>query len=306
MQSKDRQTKLGLDALISAYLMLKGVDGMPVIESAYLSNKDAEYTDTYSAIMALRFHGQEENVIPRERLLAGLRTMLDRPQLADLVIPDLARWEDWSAVDRLATLFKNADEESSWVRIPVIKYLQACPLPEAKTKLAELAKIDPEVVKRANTFFPFGTAPAGSAKVPAGEKGSDDNKAPAKNAVPDIQKSSGSTGAPIGSDMAAATEPGKAIAELEDEDAVTPAGAVSEAPKANAVAKTAPAASAAAKPRTVAAIGSTSLAPRAASGRPARTISPWHVAGGLLVAGSGVLAAMFWLLLGGQRDRQQA
>ena len=33
--------------------------------------------------------------------------MLDRPQLADLVIPDLARWEDWSVMDRLVELFKN-------------------------------------------------------------------------------------------------------------------------------------------------------------------------------------------------------
>ena len=90
--------------------------------------------------------------------------MLDRPQLADLVIPDLARWEDWSVMDRLVELFKNADEESSWVRVPVINYLRACPLPKAKEHLDELAKIDPESVKRANSFFPFaGTAPAAAA-----------------------------------------------------------------------------------------------------------------------------------------------
>jgi len=87
--------------------------------------------------------------------------MLERPQLADLVIPDLARWEDWSVMDRLVELFKNADEESNWVRVPVINYLRACPLPAAKDRIDELAKIDPETVKRANTFFPFaGSAPA--------------------------------------------------------------------------------------------------------------------------------------------------
>src|SRR6185295_6351763 len=61
-------------------------------------------------------------------------------------------------MDRLVKLFKDADEESSWVRVPVINYLRACPLPKAKEQIEELAKIDPDAVKRANTLFPFGGA----------------------------------------------------------------------------------------------------------------------------------------------------
>jgi hypothetical protein len=76
--------------------------------------------------------------------------------LADLVIPDLARWQDWSQMQRLAELFKDAKEQSSWVRVPVINFLRACPKPEAAELIKELEKIDPEAVKRANTFFPFG------------------------------------------------------------------------------------------------------------------------------------------------------
>ena len=82
--------------------------------------------------------------------------MLDRPQLADLVIPDLAKWEDWSQMARLVSLFKDADEKSSWVRVPVINYLRACPLPKSKEHIKELEKVDPAAVKRARTFFPFG------------------------------------------------------------------------------------------------------------------------------------------------------
>ena len=56
IKSKDRQTKGALDALVAAYLTLKGPDGMPLVEELFLKNKDAEYTDTYATIMALRFH----------------------------------------------------------------------------------------------------------------------------------------------------------------------------------------------------------------------------------------------------------
>ena len=156
MRSDDRKAKSGLDAMIGCYLTLRGAAGMPLIEELFLKNKKSEYADTYAAIMALRFHGTETDVIPRERILEGLAYMLERPQLADLVIPDLARWEDWSRMERLVSLFKEADAKTSWVRVPVINYLRACPEPEAKKHIAELEKIDPEAVKRANTFFPFG------------------------------------------------------------------------------------------------------------------------------------------------------
>ncbi len=154
LRSEDRKQKAGLDALIGAYLTIMGADGMPLIEELFLKNKKAEYADTYAAIMAIRFHGTETDVIPRKRLLTGLHHMLDRPELADLVIVDLARWEDWTVMPRLVTLFKDADEKSSWVRVPVVRYLMACPLPEAKVALKEVTKVDAQAVKRAQTFFP--------------------------------------------------------------------------------------------------------------------------------------------------------
>ena len=155
MRSKDRKKKAGLDAMIACYLTLKGDAGLPLIEQLFLGNKQAEYSDTYAAIMAFRFHGTEGNVIPRDQLLVGLRMVLERPDLADLVIPDLARWEDWTVMPQLVQLFKDADEDSNWVRVPVVNYLRACPLDDAKSYLDELTQVDPDAVKRASTFFPF-------------------------------------------------------------------------------------------------------------------------------------------------------
>ena len=155
MRSEDRKKKAGLDAMIGCYLTLLGEDGLETIEELFLGNDRAEYSDTYAAIMAYRFHGTEGNVIERDKLLVGLRMVLDRPDLADLVIPDLARWEDWETMPKLVQLFRDADEDSNWVRVPVVNYLRACPLPEAKKKMDELAKIDPDAVKRASVFFPF-------------------------------------------------------------------------------------------------------------------------------------------------------
>lgn len=155
LRSDDKKLQSGLDAMIACYLRLRGEEGLPLVEELYLRNKETEYADTYSAIMALRFHGEETDIIPRERIAKSMHVMLDRPELADLVIVDLARWEDWSVMDRLVELFKNADDKSSWVRVPVVRYLMACPKDEAKKHLTDLEKIDEGAVRRAKTFFPF-------------------------------------------------------------------------------------------------------------------------------------------------------
>lgn len=183
MKSSDRRARSGLDALIACFLTLKGEEGLPLIEDMYLKNKKSDYADTYSAIMALRFHATEGGVMKRERVVSALKHMLSRPELADLVIPDLAQWEDWSATDELFELFKNADEKSTWVRVPVINYLRRCPLAHAKDLLKECEKIDPAAMKRANTFFPGD--PAG---VPDSKKATD-NKREGMIPARDAQKS---------------------------------------------------------------------------------------------------------------------
>jgi hypothetical protein len=164
LRSTTKSSRGGLDAMIACYLTLAGEKGLPLVNELFLANKQAPYADTYQAIMAVRFHGTEGDVIPRSALIESLHHVLDRKDLADLVIPDLARWNDWSQIDRLVDLFINADPDNNWVRVPVVNYLRACPLEEAKAALKKVEEVDPESVRRANTFFsiPVPTRDTGS------------------------------------------------------------------------------------------------------------------------------------------------
>ena len=40
-----------------------------LVEDLFLKNKKSEYADTYAAIMALRFHGTEADIVSKKRLL---------------------------------------------------------------------------------------------------------------------------------------------------------------------------------------------------------------------------------------------
>ena len=164
------EVRNGLDALIACYAAIEGAPALDLVDRLFLRRaergKDVPFTETYAAVMALRFLGEESDLVPRERVLASLKLLLDEPKLADLVIADLARWQDWSVVDRLVAIFKDAKADNIFVREPIVNYLRACPLPEAAAAVVELEAIDPEAVRRAATL-------AGLAGITAAAPGSE-------------------------------------------------------------------------------------------------------------------------------------
>ncbi len=178
ISSGNRKKRAGLDALIACYLTLKGESGVDLIESTFLADQEVDYVDTLAAVSALRFHGTELKLISRQRIVAAVRQLLDRPKMADMIIPDLARWEDWSVMERLVKMFKEADADSNWLRVPVITYLRACPKPEAKQYIEELRKIDPESVQRADFFLGVGDSDDDWDDAPKAEE-------PKKGAIPE-------------------------------------------------------------------------------------------------------------------------
>ena len=213
VRAEERRKKQCLDALVASYLKLKGPDGLELIEQLFLTNPHTEYTKLYSAIMALRFHGEEGGVISRDRLLKSVRLLLDNAEIADQIIPDLARWEDWSVLERLVEMFK-VSEPNAWIRQPVVSYvLTAADQPgdvgtRAGEALAQLEQIDPEGVKRARSYMAF--AFLGRANDAAGD--SADGAA---------QSADNPTGLETPSEQAPAEQTGDAAdAESDDSDAI--------------------------------------------------------------------------------------
>ncbi len=86
LRSDDPNKRAGLDAMIACYVTLLGDDGLKLVDELFLANKQSQYADTYAAIMALRFHGTDGGVISKNRVIQSMQLILQRPELADLVI----------------------------------------------------------------------------------------------------------------------------------------------------------------------------------------------------------------------------
>ncbi len=121
--------RLGLDGMISGYLLLTGSSGLDNVDDWKFKIRDgkkAAVTDTYAAIMALRFMQDfAGGKISSQRLMQSVRLLLDRPELSDMAIRDLARWKDWSIQDRLMSLYGKGAYNTRPIKVAIISYMLA-------------------------------------------------------------------------------------------------------------------------------------------------------------------------------------
>ncbi|HLJ10577.1 MAG TPA: hypothetical protein VKU82_05280 [Planctomycetaceae bacterium] len=121
---KNDDFRLGIEGVIGGYLLLTGEKGLDAIENSKLKDKEAAFSETYAAMQALRFLWTYGNGrIPADRLRSSMRLLLERPEVSDLVIADLARWKDWSVQARLMELYGAEGYSIPSIKRAIIRYM---------------------------------------------------------------------------------------------------------------------------------------------------------------------------------------
>lgn len=179
----DGDFRLGIDGVMGGYLLLTGEHGLDVLDDTKLKNLKSPFSETYAAMGAIRFIWQyNRERIPAERLKASMRLLLERSELTDLVITDLARMEDWSAQDRLMEMYGADHFNIPSIKRAIVRYmLVSTKLPDlpasallpanvvspedldrettpehilkGREYLAQLEELDPKTVKDAKRFW---------------------------------------------------------------------------------------------------------------------------------------------------------
>lgn len=157
--------RLGIEGVMGGYLLLTGHAGLDLIDETKLQNKDIPFSETYAAMQALRFMWTYGGRIEKPRLRQSMRILLARPELADLVIADLARWKDWGMIDHLMEIY-DADEYSiPSIKRAIIRFMLVAAkdkpeagedeshIPKAEKYLKQLRDRDPKTVQQAERFF---------------------------------------------------------------------------------------------------------------------------------------------------------
>ena len=141
--------RAGFDGILGGYLVAGGEPALKTIEDRFLLNPAAADGDLRHVVGALRFYWEYGRDIPPQRLRAAMRRLLSRPEFAAAAVVDLARWQDWQALDAVAALYTKDPPPVAATRRAIVGYLLACPDSRAAEELQRLRRQDPDGVQRA-------------------------------------------------------------------------------------------------------------------------------------------------------------
>ena len=84
---------------------------------------------------------------------------LARNDLADLVIEDMRRWQDWDLTPSVLALFGKKGFDAPIMRRAIVRYALSCPRDEAKRLIADLKTKDPQLIDEIQETLDFEKKP---------------------------------------------------------------------------------------------------------------------------------------------------
>lgn len=151
--------RLGIDGLMAGYLLLAGEQGLQELTRAKLQEgNDAEL---HALMSAMRFHATYRSPqLSQQVLNVAMRQMLSNARQVDLVIVDLARGNDWEAMDQVAAIYSDSNMPYRSTKLTVIRYFLTAEFAtdeeitqlqrqQAATILKRLEEQDPKLVSDA-------------------------------------------------------------------------------------------------------------------------------------------------------------
>jgi len=140
------KNRLGIEGLMGGYLLLRGQAGLSTLIKkeldslpSKLSGDDPRIVDLNAMRTTLSFLWDFRRSQFTERSLrAAMRRFLDWPEFAEQAIIDLARWKDWTPLDRLIAAYGQEPWETRSAKEKIVAYMLSCRKDVPKTAGNEL------------------------------------------------------------------------------------------------------------------------------------------------------------------------
>lgn len=141
--------RIGIDGIMAGYVLLAGEQGLALIEREKITDKTQNFSEHVACMQMLRFlWTYAKDRFSPDRLRQSMRLMVDNPKIADLVIADLARWEDWETTSRLIELYGTPGYDVPFVERKILYFMWA-----AEDSVAKDAGSKPPYVQQAQAFL---------------------------------------------------------------------------------------------------------------------------------------------------------
>ncbi|MGL6072704.1 MAG: hypothetical protein ACRC8S_00955 [Fimbriiglobus sp.] len=140
----------GLDGILAAYVMLDPVVGWEYVNQL-LKEPEASFQTRYSILRVYRFFWESrQDIVGKDAILQGLLKLVDQPDIGDLPMEDLRKWERWELTDKILSYTKSADHmKAKIVQRSILRFALAAPAEQkaAKEYVEQIRREDPDRVK---------------------------------------------------------------------------------------------------------------------------------------------------------------
>ncbi|HEX3149354.1 MAG TPA: hypothetical protein VHR66_14870, partial [Gemmataceae bacterium] len=117
----------GLDGLLAGYVLLDPKEGLAYVQGVIKDTKE-DFLVRYAALRCMRFIWEyREDVLKKADIVAAITPLVDQPDISDLAVEDLRKWEQWNLADKLVGLFDKPSHDVSIIQRSIIKYALTAP-----------------------------------------------------------------------------------------------------------------------------------------------------------------------------------
>jgi hypothetical protein len=117
----------GLDGLLAGFILLDPKDGLAYVAGLIKDTKE-DFLVRYAALRSMRFFWEyRDDVLKKAAIVDAVKPLIDQPDIVDLAVEDLRKWQQWDVAPKLVHLFDKPSHEVSIIQRSIIKYALTAP-----------------------------------------------------------------------------------------------------------------------------------------------------------------------------------
>jgi hypothetical protein len=123
----DVRQATGLDGLLAGYVLLDPKDGLNYI-GGIIKDAKVDFLVRYAALRSMRFFWEyRDDILKKPDIVAAVQPLLDQPDIVDLAVEDLRKWEQWDLAPKVIGLFDKPTHDASIIQRSIIKFALSAP-----------------------------------------------------------------------------------------------------------------------------------------------------------------------------------
>jgi hypothetical protein len=159
LEEPTRRSTSGVEGIMAGFIMLNKKDGWDFLRNT-LRDEKRDFSTRYTALRAARFfHDFRPDLIDKKDVVEAVSALLDQPDVADLAIEDLRKWQVWDLADRILALKDKDSHNIPIIKRSILRYALDCPKDGAKAFVEARRKADPDAVQNSEELLKLEKSP---------------------------------------------------------------------------------------------------------------------------------------------------